>query len=87
MSATSNTQRHRCPKIKLVGSFGVFQWSNALYLGTKMPDLNSNKECWGGLYHWANGGEEWSASWGGSEAQWFGSIYPRLIAFCRRGGY
>ena len=32
-------------------------------------------------YHWKDGGEEWSAPWGGSAAQWFGSIYPRVRGF------
>jgi SAM-dependent methyltransferase len=43
-----------------------------------MPDIGWNKTVWDGSYDWAAGGEEWSAAWGGSEAQWFGSLYPRL---------
>ena len=43
-----------------------------------MPDLDWNKGLWGGDYDWNAGGEEWSAPWGGSEPQWFGSLYPRL---------
>jgi SAM-dependent methyltransferase len=33
--------------------------------------------------HWFKngGGEEWSEMWGNSEAQWFGSLYPRLHRF------
>ena len=46
-----------------------------------MPDLNWNKGVWGTTYNWVYGGEEWSTTWGGSEAQWFGSIYPRLHRF------
>jgi SAM-dependent methyltransferase len=46
-----------------------------------MPDLSWNKAVWGSSYHWADGGEEWSVTWGGSEAQWFGAIYPRLHRF------
>jgi SAM-dependent methyltransferase len=30
---------------------------------------------------WQAAGEDWSSWWGGSEAQWFGSIYPRLHRF------
>lgn len=30
-------------------------------------------------------GEEWSEAWGGSEAQWFGCLYPRLHRFLRVG--
>lgn len=43
-----------------------------------MPELEWNNAVWGGSYDWATSGEEWSATWGGSEAQWFGSLYPRL---------
>jgi SAM-dependent methyltransferase len=43
-----------------------------------MPELDWNNEVWGGSYDWTAAGEEWSAAWGGSEAQWFGSLYPRL---------
>jgi SAM-dependent methyltransferase len=46
-----------------------------------MPSLNENKQLWSGSYEWAEAGEEWSRFWGGSEAQWFGSIFPRLHAF------
>ncbi len=46
-----------------------------------MPDLNWNKTVWGDSYHWNDAGEEWSTTWGGSEAQWFGSIYPRVHRF------
>ncbi len=43
-----------------------------------MPDVNWNRNWDGGRYDWATGGEEWSGGWGGSEPQWFGSLYPRL---------
>jgi SAM-dependent methyltransferase len=46
-----------------------------------MPDLNWNKVIWGSTYDWNHSGEEWSAVWGGSEAQWFGTIFPRLHRF------
>ena len=46
-----------------------------------MPDLNWNKTVWGSTYGWQAGGEEWSETWGSSEAQWFGSIFPRLHRF------
>jgi len=46
-----------------------------------VPDLIWNKGVWGSTYRWPAGGEEWSKSWGGSEAQWFGSIFPRLHRF------
>lgn len=31
-------------------------------------------------YEWIEAGEEWSEPWGGSAAQWFGSILPRIHA-------
>jgi SAM-dependent methyltransferase len=46
-----------------------------------MPTLDENKRRWSDSYAWADAGEEWSGAWGGSEAQWFGSIFPRLHAF------
>lgn len=29
-------------------------------------------------YDWKDAGEEWSEMWGGSKAQWFGAILPRI---------
>ena len=46
-----------------------------------MADLAWNVACWDGRYDWKAGGEEWSEFWGGSEPQWFGSLYPRLHRF------
>lgn len=46
-----------------------------------MPDIDWNRYLWGQQYTWYDGGEEWSTAWGGSEAQWFGSLYPRLQKF------
>lgn len=46
-----------------------------------MPNLKWNKNTWDNQYNWDLKGEEWSASWGGSEAQWFSSIYPRIHRF------
>ena len=43
-----------------------------------MPDLVWNRDFWDQGYDWAGRGEEWSEAWGGSEAQWFGSLLPRL---------
>lgn len=43
-----------------------------------MPDLTWNASTWNQGYDWSGGGEEWSVAWGGSEAQWFGALLPRL---------
>jgi SAM-dependent methyltransferase len=50
-----------------------------------MPDLNWNKAVWDSAYAWHDQGEEWSSAWGGSEAQWFGAIFPRLHRFLPAG--
>ena len=55
-------------------------WQDVL-IGAHVPDLNWNKTVWGSTYGWQAGGEEWSETWGSSEAQWFGSIFPRLHRF------
>lgn len=45
-----------------------------------MPDLDWNKAVWGGAAAWPDAGEQWSAPWGGSRAQWLGCLLPRLAA-------
>lgn len=50
-----------------------------------MPDLTWNKGYWDGDYDWDEAGEEWSSNWGSSEAQWFGSLYPRIHRFLPAG--
>jgi SAM-dependent methyltransferase len=46
-----------------------------------MPSLSENRHLWAGAYDWAERGEEWSQAWGGSEAEWFVTILPRIHAF------
>ena len=46
-----------------------------------MPEVEKNLEVWDSSYDWTLQGEEWSEPWGNSEAQWFGSILPRLHRF------
>ena len=43
-----------------------------------MPVTEWNLSVWDQHYDWTQQGEEWSESWGGSEAQWFTVIYPRI---------
>ncbi|MGI9373993.1 MAG: class I SAM-dependent methyltransferase [Hyphomicrobiales bacterium] len=43
-----------------------------------MPNRQFNKTYWDGDYDWSAHGEEWSAAWGGSKMQWYGSILPRI---------
>jgi ubiquinone/menaquinone biosynthesis C-methylase UbiE len=46
-----------------------------------MPTVEQNQQAWIAKYDWLKEGEEWSATWGGSEAQWFGAIFPRIHSF------
>ena len=46
-----------------------------------MDNIKLNAELWGKYYDWAGAGEEWSEMWGGSRAQWMGTLYPRIGAF------
>jgi SAM-dependent methyltransferase len=46
-----------------------------------MPSLEENLSVWDGSYDWAAGGNEWSSAWGGPEAQWFGTLLPRIHRF------
>ena len=43
-----------------------------------MPTIAENQQTWDGSYAWAQQGDEWSAFWGNAEAQWVGSILPRI---------
>src|SRR5207249_3566065 len=46
-----------------------------------MPGLEENLNAWDKSYEWTKAGNEWSAAWGGADAQWFGSILPRIHSF------
>src|SRR3954452_10190572 len=46
-----------------------------------MPDVEANQRQWDGAYAWSYGGDEWSAGWGGPEAQWHFTLWPRLRRF------
>jgi hypothetical protein len=50
-----------------------------------MPITEWNLATWNRTYDWSQQGEEWSQAWGGSEAQWFNVIYPRVHAFLPAG--
>lgn len=50
-----------------------------------MGDLEQLKEVFDVTWDWSTGGEEWSASWGGTPALWFGSLLPRLHRFVPAG--
>jgi ubiquinone/menaquinone biosynthesis C-methylase UbiE len=46
-----------------------------------MPSINENLSVWDGSYDWTQEGNEWSSAWGGPEAEWFGTLLPRLHQF------
>ena len=46
-----------------------------------MPTLEQNKEIWDGSYDWSRGGEEWSAVWGSTDAEWQRALLPRIRRF------
>jgi 2-polyprenyl-3-methyl-5-hydroxy-6-metoxy-1,4-benzoquinol methylase len=45
-----------------------------------MPTIEENQQSWDKGYAWELQGDEWSSFWGGADAQWFGSILPRIHA-------
>jgi ubiquinone/menaquinone biosynthesis C-methylase UbiE len=45
-----------------------------------MARVDENAAFWAG-YDWAEAGEEWSEGWGGSHAQWYGVILPRIAHY------
>jgi SAM-dependent methyltransferase len=46
-----------------------------------MPSIEDNLAAWDQKYDWGKRGDEWSTSWGGAAAQWWGTIYPRIYQF------
>jgi SAM-dependent methyltransferase len=50
-----------------------------------MADVRQNQEIWESSWDWSQAGEEWSASWGGTPALWFGALLPRIHAHLPAG--
>jgi len=48
-----------------------------------MATLTENKQFWGLDYEWPEAGDEWSELWGSPQAQWSGSLFPRVFPFLR----
>jgi SAM-dependent methyltransferase len=46
--------------------------------------IAENQQAWG-HYDWSQGGDEWSHCWGGTEALWWTSIFPRVRRFVPAG--
>lgn len=50
-----------------------------------MPSVQWNLDFWGGANDWSQRGDEWSRPWGGTELEWWGSIFPRIRSFLPAG--
>jgi 2-polyprenyl-3-methyl-5-hydroxy-6-metoxy-1,4-benzoquinol methylase len=50
-----------------------------------MPTIEENQQTWDGSYAWEQQGDEWSLFWGSAEAQWVGSILPRIHGLISTG--
>src|SRR4051812_18318564 len=46
-----------------------------------MPDVEANLRQWDSEYSWPDQGDEWSAAWGGVDAQWHSTLLPRVGTF------
>ncbi len=46
-----------------------------------MPTILENKQMWEQQYDWSAAGNEWSATWGGTNTLWFHTLYPRIHAW------
>lgn len=46
-----------------------------------MGDIDQLRQVFNDTWDWSTGGEEWSASWGGTAALWYGALLPRVHAF------
>ena len=49
-----------------------------------MAEVEKNREVWEG-WDWSRSGDEWSESWGGTEALWHGALLPRIHPFVPTG--
>lgn len=43
-----------------------------------MPTVDENIVNWSSNWDWSQGGDDWSAWWGGTEALWYGVLLPRI---------
>jgi len=45
-----------------------------------LGSIEENLKIWGREFDWQEGGESWSAVWGGSRSQWLATLWPRIGA-------
>lgn len=50
-----------------------------------MPGVEENRRVWDGTHDWAQSGDEWSTSWGGTDTQWHACVLPRVQPFLPTG--
>jgi SAM-dependent methyltransferase len=50
-----------------------------------MGDVAQNLEVWNETWDWSQRGDEWSDWWGGTAAQWFGALLPRIHPYIPTG--
>lgn len=50
-----------------------------------MGDVGQNIEIWNKTWDWSQRGDEWSEWWGGTEAEWFGALLPRIHSYVPTG--
>jgi len=46
-----------------------------------MATVTENDKFWGQDYNWPSAGDEWSELWGSAQAQWAGTLFPRIFPF------
>jgi 2-polyprenyl-3-methyl-5-hydroxy-6-metoxy-1,4-benzoquinol methylase len=46
-----------------------------------MPTIEENFRAWNQDHRWSSTDDDWSTMWGNCEAQWWGTLFPRLHAF------
>jgi SAM-dependent methyltransferase len=50
-----------------------------------MPGIEDNRATWNAPASWTGQGEQWSGPWDSADAQWWGSLLPRLHRFVPTG--
>jgi SAM-dependent methyltransferase len=46
-----------------------------------MPTIDENRRLWNQAAEWVHNGDQWSRHWGSTEAEWWGTILPRIHRF------
>ena len=46
-----------------------------------MPTVEENLFFWGKAERWIDDGDKWSTKWGGTDLEWWASIFPRIREF------